>query len=195
MKPSEQSSSTSPPPVPRPLNPDLSSWIRWIIYGLFAAAAIYGFLRYRRQVIQFLRQLWQELLALLNEWFGRKQATAESAAESAPMAPPRPFAAFQNPFASGAASRMSCDHLVRYTFEALEAWAYEQGFARRADETPLEFAQSLGGRAPILAADARELAVLFARITYARATLSRDCLPLVERLWRRLQSEAMPVSI
>ena len=169
----------------------LADWIRWVIYALLAAAAIYGFLRYRRQVLDFLRQLWQELLALLGELFGGKRASDERAADSPPAAPPRPFAAFQNPFASGAASRTSPDQLVRYTFEALEAWAFEQGFARRPDETPLEFAQGLHSRVPALAADARELSLLFARITYARATLSRDCLPLLERFWRQLQADVL----
>ncbi len=172
---------------------ELADWIRWLIYALMVAAALFGFLRYRRQVLSFLRQLWQELLAMLNEWFGGKRAATAAAEAAAEPAPPRPFAAFRNPFASGAAARTSPDQLVRYTFEALEAWAFEQGLARRAEETPLEFAQNLGGHVPELAADTRELAQLFARITYARMNLSRDCLPLLERFWRQLQADTLPV--
>lgn len=172
---------------------ELADWVRWLIYGLMAAAAIYGFLRYRQQVLSFMRQLWQELLAMLNDWFGVKRTAADVAEAESEPAPPRPFAAFRNPFASGAAARTSPDQLVRYTYEALEAWAFEQGLARRAEETPLEFAQSLGTRFPDLAADTREVAQLFARITYARASLSRDCLPLLERFWRRLQTDTVPL--
>ena len=35
---------------------------------------------------------------------------------------------------------MSPDDLVRYTFEAVQAWAAERDLPRRVGETPLEFA-------------------------------------------------------
>jgi len=192
--PSEAPSNDAPPaepPTPSRL-PDLSSvplasWIRWAMYAAMLAAAIYGFLKYRRQVLAFLRQLLEELKNILSGLFGRRQAAAsEAAAEAKP--PPRPFAAFEDPFLSGAASRTSPEQLVRYSFDALQAWAFERGSPRRPDATPLEFSQQLAGQAPQIAAEARELAQLYSQITYARRTLSPDCLPSLRQLWEHLRA-------
>ena len=170
----------------------LASWIRWLMYAAMLAAAIYGFLKYRRQVLAFLRQLLEELKNILGGLFGRRRAAAAEEAASSPAPPPRPFAAFKDPFLSGAASRTSADQLVRYTFDAVQAWAFERGSPRRADATPLEFSQQLGAQAPQLAAELRELAQLYSQITYARGSLSPNCLPMLRRLWEQLRVSSRP---
>ncbi len=76
--------------------------------------------------------------------------------------------------------------LVRYTFEALEAWAREQVVARPPEQTPLEFAQELGRRVPALAKDATSTAALYVRVAYARNNPSRESVQVLERLWRRM---------
>ena len=155
------------------------------MWGLFAAAAFVGFLWYRQQVLNFLRSLWAELLALLSELFGHKRKSSDQPAAET-REPPRPFAAFRNPFLSGNAGRIAPEQLVRYTFEGLEAWAFERQAARRADETPMEFADTLDDRFPALAGDARELARLYSHMLYARTKPTRECLPLLQRLWEEM---------
>lgn len=155
------------------------------MWGLFAAAAVVGFLWYRRQVLDFIRALWAELLALLSDLFGRKKRSPDRPATET-REPPRPFAAFRNPFHSGQASRVALEQLVRYTFEALEAWAFERRAARRADETPLEFADALHDRFPALADDARQLVRLYSHMLYARSKPTRECLPILQRLWEEM---------
>ncbi len=186
---SSESPSRRLPQLPRLSEISMASWIRWLMYAAMAAAALYGFLRYRRQVLEFLRNLWEELKAIFSGLFGRKPVPKAAEQAEAPP-PPRPFAAFQDPFASGAAARSSPDQLVRYTFEALQAWAFERDAARRPDETPIEFASHLGAAAPHVAADVRELARLYSQITYARGTLSPDCLPALRRLWQQMRRPA-----
>lgn len=198
QNPSSPDASNASPPRSLPRLPQLSdvplaSWIRWLMYAALAVAAIYGFLKYRQQVLAFLRQLWEELKAIFADLFGRK--SRDDSEEQAPAAPlPRPFAAFQDPFLSGAAGRLPPDQLVRYTFDAMQAWAFERGAARRPDETPLEFASHLGSQAPQVADEARELARLYSQITYARGTLSSDCLPVLQRLWRQMRAAARPAA-
>lgn len=184
---SSESPSRTLPQLPRLSEISMASWIRWLMYAAMAAGALYGFLRYRRQVLEFLRNLWEELKVIFSGLFGRKPAPQIKEQADAPP-PPRPFAAFQDPFVSGAAARSSPDQLVRYTFEALQAWAFERDAARRPDETPIEFASQLGVAAPHLAADIRELARLYSQITYARRTLSPDCLPALRRLWQQMRA-------
>jgi hypothetical protein len=190
----------SPPSPPKPSrlpslsNISLASWIRWLMWALFAAAAFVGFLWYRRQVVEFIRGLWAEFVALLSELFGGKKSRAPDRVETETREPPRPFAAFRNPFLSGNAGRTSPEQLVRYTFEALEAWAFERQAARRVDETPLEFADALDERFPALAADARQLARLYSHMLYARAKPTRECLPLLQRLWEEMSRSARQYS-
>jgi hypothetical protein len=152
---------------------------------LLAVAAGIGFFVYRKQVMDFLRRLWAEFRSLLNKLFGGRKPRAADRAVEAPE-PPRPFAEFQNPFHSGQASRISPEQLVRYTFQALEAWAFERRAARRPEETPLEFADGLHERFPDVAKEARQLARLYSQMLYARANPTRDCLPLLQRLWDEL---------
>ena len=156
---------------------------------LLAVAAVIGFLVYRKQVMDFLRRLWAEFLSLINELFGgRKPRAADRAPET--QEAPRPFAEFRNPFHTGQASRASPEQLVHYTFNALEAWAFERRAARRPEETPLEFADGLNERFPEVAKEARQLARLYSQMLYARANPTRDCLPLLQRVWDELQRPA-----
>jgi hypothetical protein len=161
----------------------LASLFKWIVYG---AIAIFAFILVRRhwpQIREALARLWAELLGL----FGRRRETKESASEGkSPPVPAVPFSDYANPFFSGAAGRMSPAQLVRYTFEALEAWSREQVVARRPEQTPLEFAQELARRDPALAKDVTSAAELYVRVAYARRNPSRDSVEVLERLWRRM---------
>src|SRR5262245_45350284 len=163
----------------------LAPWFKWLVYGLLALVVIYILIRHGSRFFAILAQLWAELLSL----FGFRQepdegGTAEK--DAPPAVERRPFAAYEDPFFSGAARRMSPAQLVRYTFEALEAWAREQVVARSPEQTPLEFAQELGRRVPALAKDVTATADLYVRVAYARKNPSRESVEVLERLWRRM---------
>ncbi len=131
-----------------------------------------------------LAKFWADLLAAFG---GKRGDERDGSAEpgASPAAVVR-FAAFENPFFSGAAGRMPPAQLVRYTFEALEAWARERVVARPPEQTPLEFAQELGRRDPALAKDVTSTAELYVRVAYARRNPSRESVAVLERLWRRM---------
>src|SRR5207237_9927374 len=99
---------------------------------------------------------------------------------------PRPFASFKDPFQDGTAERLAPEEVVRYSFEALESWAYERGYGRQPQETPLEFAERVALEVPALEAEARGVAGLYARAAYARGRLPAGCLGTVEQFWSRL---------
>ena len=86
------------------------------------------------------------------------------------------------------AQRLSPAELVRYTFDALQAWAQEQGFGRQQDQTPLEFGRLVGGRVKAVSREANQLAQLYARLAYANKSPKRDALQVLERLWRRMSA-------
>jgi len=173
----------------------IAKFLKWIVFALAAlVVALFAF----RAMLRFLANFtgWAQVLlnAFQNLWqslFGwiTPSAPAEEAACELELRPvPRPFASFRNPFATGMASQKSPEELVRYSFEALEAWASEHGLRRQADDTPLEFADRIALETPALAVDGRRLAALYARAAYARGRLPNTCLETVRRFWQKLQN-------
>ncbi len=155
---------------------------KWVMMVCMSHRALWLLFVYRDSIANFFARLWNELLSL----FGRRPAVAEAVEEEVePEAPPRPFAAFQNPFASGAASKHSPSELVRYTLEALQAWGFEK-WLRSPDQTPMEYGQQLRTRKLSFASEANDLSQLYARVAYAGYRAQADNLPLLEKLWRKL---------
>lgn len=195
----DPSRNSSSPPSSPPAGSGIGETVKWIIYGLLALAAVFLFVKYREQIASGLRQFFADLRAL----FGRKRkpsARGEGEAAGEPGAfrpPPRPFAAFSNPFASGSASQMSTESVIAYTFEAMEAWAYERGVERRYEQTPIEFARELGEEAPGLAREAMQLARLYTRANYSDRKPGDRCRAALEQVWRGMAQQAFstPASI
>ena len=88
----------------------------------------------------------------------------------------------------GRAEQLSPDELARYTFEALQSWAWERGLGRQAQETPLEFTDRLVEEVPSLEGEARRLALLYARVAYARGRLAAANLAHLRSFWDRLEA-------
>ncbi len=180
-----------PPPAPPTgstltnLLTSLAPYVKWILYGLLAAVVIYVVFRHWARFIEMLLNLWNELLSLFG--FGsRPEIAGGSAAAERSAEPPPPFASFNDPFLDGTARRMALAQLVRYTFEALEAWSREQGLPRPPEQTPLEFAAELGRQIPKASKDISETAQIYVQVAYARGNPSRDSLDVLERMWRRM---------
>jgi hypothetical protein len=159
-----------------------------ILQYLFYAAVIGFGLYWAWRHYEKLQAAFAKLLAGLNTFwdslFGRRRQAKIAESDALVKAIARPFAAYSDPFASGAADKLSPEQLVRYTFAALEAWARENATPREPDQTPHEFANDLGNREPLLRQSALTLANLFCEAAYAPGRLrSLHKQPLVE-LWR-----------
>jgi len=100
----------------------------------------------------------------------------------------RRFADFHDPFAAGIAGRYRPEELVRYTFEALEAWARDHGHPREPEQTPHEFTRQLGGQVSLLADDAGRLADLYCQVAYAPGTLPTAQVAGLSQLWQKLRT-------
>ena len=72
---------------------------------------------------------------------------------------------------------------MRYSFEAFEAWAHDQGFPRETDQTAYEFARQVGGKVNDIAKPARTLAELYSRAAYAPGTLPKASAEQLQELW------------
>ena len=187
--PPEQEQSPSTPSLSN-MTGWLATLVKWLIYAGLALAVLWYVIRHRAELADSLRRLWQQLLAL----FGWRQTgtTGSSddvlAAEEGQSA--RTFASFRDPFATGSADRMKPETLVVYTFEALQAWGREHGIERDADQTPLEFANSLARRFPEIAAPVAHAGQLYAQVAYASVSPSRSQAGELQSLWRALTRRA-----
>jgi hypothetical protein len=181
----------------------LGPLLKWLVFGLLALTVLIfllrGGLRYLAQFSQWARDLLKSLSNLWARLFGQRGGAGEaegSDAEGAEAGPQgKTFADYPDPFADGSAQGRKTTALIRYAFEALQAWAAERDLARRSDETPMEFAGRLGDEIPAIDGDARQLAALFTRAAYAPGTLPRAAVEPLRGLWQRLEmAGAAPMS-
>ena len=163
---------------------NMGTLFKWLIYAAMAAGVIYLAIKNWPAVSAFLRNLWAELLSI----FGRKPATVAEGEEDEeePVAPPRPFSAFSDPFRSGKASQASPGELVRYTFEALQAWAFENNCGRTPDQTPMEFGQRMQARRLKISNEAHEVSLLYAQVAYGGHRPDDSNVATLQKLWRKL---------
>lgn len=196
----EQSGGASPPRESQPQQsfmPRLelgSGWfttlLRWLLYAVLAGAALVWAWRNRAIVaaaladmLQVLRDFWRRLFG------GSKPDSPPAEAEQPVKAPPLPrFAAYTDPFAAGTARGMRPDELVRYTFEAMEAWARDHGSPREPDQTPHEFARAIAVQSPQLERNVRRLAELYSQAAYAPGTLPASRVAPLQELWQDLRA-------
>ncbi len=168
--------------------------VQWIFYGVVAVGVLYGLWRSWSAVLagirEFLRGL-AELWAAL--WGGGRRHAVRAEDAAAIEIPPAPFSSYADPFSAGVAQRYSLEELVRYSFEAFEAWAREHGCPRHPDQTPHELARDVSRLNAPMADDARNLAELYARAAYDRGELPASSPEQLEHLWRSMRSGAAPV--
>jgi hypothetical protein len=193
-------SSTNTIPHARPLPQisfapvdSLAALCKWLFYGALILFAAYAAWRNRAELLAALSNLGQWLADFWHSLFGgRVRGGDESDDEQAhaQRAKPRPFSDFADPFAAGTAARRSPAELVRYTFEALEAWALEHGRPRQSDETPHEFARGLAAKFSTLGDDARRLADLYCQAAYTKDALPTVGVARLSQLWQNLRAQS-----
>jgi hypothetical protein len=163
------------------------SWLRWLFMVVGGAVLVYGLFRYGPGLLQALRELLASLFGGL--FIAKKEKPKKEAAppgESA--APRRPFAAFVNPFETGLAQQFSPSDLVIYSFESLEAWAWEHNLARSPQETPSEFVRRIGLARDELKQDATRLVGFFVPIVYGQRDVRREILPALRQFWQTIST-------
>ena len=148
---------------------------------------IFGLIRYGRDFLEVLRALLAALLGGLGFGWGKKREKDAGGEADEPVPPPRPFASYANPFDTGLDHQLTPDDLVVYSFEALEAWAYEHELGRSPHETPMEFAGRIGEARPNLGPDATRVVGYFVTIVYGQQGFQSEVLPPLRRFWRALE--------
>lgn len=173
----------------RALAQGLAWLLRWLLTLGGVVLMVVVLWAYREELLAAWRRLLEELARL----FSRRdiQGTAPTSSPPVRTPPPLPFSAYADPFATGAAARMAWPQLVGYTFEALQAWAREQGCPRREDQTPQEFVTQLRIRQMLPAEPLAQLVTSYNELAYASGrTTSRPTADLMRQLWHALAQHA-----
>lgn len=163
----------------------LAHALKWLFYLLVIAVIAYFAWQHRERLLNAWQQLMRELRALWNKWFGSRPVAEVTVVPVTTAPPPKRFAEYADPFATGLAARWSLAELVRYTFEALEARGREKNCPRSNDQTPLEYAAAVGQLEPAFASEFRSLADLYGQLAFARGTASPQSTSLLQQLWQR----------
>jgi hypothetical protein len=170
--------------------------LQWIVIGVIVVGVIVlvlwkglaflaNFTAWARDLLNALRALWARLFGGITTTAKDEEVEREREVR---FKRPRPFSAFRNPFEDGSAEGQSPQELVRYSFAALQAWAFEQGMGRLPAETALEFAGRLGEELPAFETDVQKLSLLLARVEYGQGRLPASAVGHVQEFWKKLDA-------
>jgi hypothetical protein len=182
---------SAPAELLQSLSMSLGNALKWLFYAIIAGVVAYfawtrreALMRAFAEILQQLRELWARL-------FGRPAVITGEGEHAAAVAPNRrTFREFTDPFASGRHAKIPAVELVRYTFEAFEAWAGDRGRSRSPDQTPQELVRgALPPQSPMYA-QAQQLVQLYNQAAYSSATISREAASGLQRLWQMMRSSS-----
>jgi hypothetical protein len=159
-------------------------WFKLLFWLGLIALAVWWI--YRRRVLlgQIVRSIYDAVMKFFRELFQGASRTRQPAVEKTQSPAGRRFASFVNPFLKGENTSWSKEQLVLYSYEALQAWAEEQGVKPRPEQTSREFCTELGERFPGMVSDLRQLSSLYSQAAYRLAVPAGCDLEPVKNLWR-----------
>jgi hypothetical protein len=164
----------------------LSEIVKLVLYLLGALLIAYLAWKHRHAFAQGFRDLMQRLRELIARMFGKEPTTATVEQEPPPKPHRKRFVDFRDPFTSGLHRQLPPEDLVRYTFEAFEAWAGDRGAERTPDRTPTELLQAaLPPQTPMFTA-ARRMVRLYSEVAYASGQVQRSAAEELRELWRMM---------
>ena len=179
--------STNPPPKLPSMPFEAPWWLRGLFVVVGAGAFLYGLFRYGPLLLDAFRAPLAAPLGGFGFQKPKKRVKDVDAQPAEPAVPPRPFSSFPDPFASGMDRNFSPNDLIIYSFEALEAWAFEHNLARSPHETPTEFVGRLGEARVDLRQDAARPGRLLRHDCLRPKSLQNGGAAAAGQVWRALQ--------
>lgn len=184
---------TSPPapsgPIPMDRAGGFYRWFRALFFLTGAILIIWWVIRQRDLILQIARSFLAALAQFFRDLFqfgSRVKRTTVKREEQTPRQ--RPFAAYLSPFLTGKDKSWTAEQLILYSYEALQAWAVEQGIQSQPQQTAREFCLVLGETFPDAAAELNRLSFLYGHAAYGNAVPAGCDLEPVKKLWRYLSA-------
>jgi hypothetical protein len=170
--------------------------LKMALYAILAVVVLLLVWRYRQDIVNAVADILRALRELLARLFGGRTLATFSASEEKTTAAherQRSFAEFRDPFVAGNERRMPPEELVRYTFEAFEAWCRDGGCPRSPDQTPAELVRDAVPPKTELFDEARRMVRLYSEVAYAAGTVTRESADGLRELWRLMRAHARPL--
>ena len=153
----------------------------WIVTG---GALLYFLYKNRTSLLKAANEMWHEFWEWLSNLFsGTSDETVTEATDTIEtiVERPQPFATFNNPFQG--TLKMSPREVIHYSFQALEAWAYEKGIEHREDQTPNEFTREVARNAQTIGPNIEQLGKLYSQEAYAPNSVASSHLAELQTFW------------
>ena len=153
----------------------------WIVTG---GALLYFSYKNRTSLLKAANEMWREFWEWLSNLFsGTSDETVTEATDTIEtiVERPQPFATFNNPFQG--TLKMSPREVIHYSFQALEAWAYEKGIEHREDQTPNEFTREVARNAQTIGPNIEQLGKLYSQEAYAPNSVASSHLAELQTFW------------
>lgn len=193
-KPQNASNSSQPSQASSPQN---SSWqwtspnstirigpfIKWLTLLALAIIVAIGLYRYRADFMNWLRGQNKKGISPQTD---HKAETSHQAIRS--------FDDYRNPF-TGNLQALKPLEIVRYTFEALEAWSLEQHQARLSHETPSEFLTRIAEHHRPMKAELSWLNAHYELIAYANKRPTQLDFARLQLLWHYMEQHRRTLNV
>jgi hypothetical protein len=169
--------------------------LRWLLIAALAALFVWWLIRYRAAIAQAIRTF----IAAVREFFRKlfafrwRKAAAPAADDDAGSSPPvlSPFTAYENPFVTGKDRTWPPERLLIYTYQAVQAWAGEQGIELEPQQTPREFCARLMERYPDFAPELERFTCFYSHAAFAKHLPDDFETESLRRLWQYLGDTVM----
>lgn len=162
--------------------------LRALVLGAFALLFGWWLARNFQWIVQAIRAFIEAVRAFLADLAGiaaAKKVSAKTAIAPASV-PIRPFAHYQNPFATGAENARPPEQVVVYTYEAVQAWARERGIEFPPQQTAREFCADLGAKHPEIRWELGRLTMYYAYAAYGTHLPANYDVEPVREIWRHI---------
>jgi hypothetical protein len=118
------------------------------------------------------------------------------AVEEVPSPAPvlEPFASYRNPFITGKDQSWPPERLLLYTYEAVQAWAKEQGIEIKPEQTPREFCFRLSELFPEVGSELEQFSFYYSHAAFAKGLPDDFETESIRRLWQYLGDSVMVVA-
>ncbi|HEY4417776.1 MAG TPA: DUF4129 domain-containing protein [Verrucomicrobiae bacterium] len=156
-----------------------------------AILAAWWIFRRRDLILQIIQSIIAAIKQFFQALFGLGSTVEKNAVPSQKTTQiHRPFAGFKNPFLTGKETVWTREQLVIYSYEALQAWAEEQGVPARPQQTNREFCLELSDRFPDIHPELNQMSFLYNHAAYRLSVPENSDLEPVKSLWRYLSNGA-----
>lgn len=195
----DNESSSSPPESSQTMK-TIGKIVKWIVWVVIVIAVVVGIIVFLLKGLAPFTDWARNLLNWLRGLFGAKVRTPQNNgvgdSQTVTTKPrPKPFADFSNPFRDGSYRTRDLPELVRYTFMALDAWAWDIDQGREPGETPNEFATRLSIDHVDLDSTPSDIVKLLMQCQFSQQRLPKDGLKRLQTCWRTLETTTPSVAV